>query len=78
VRVDHAGQDQEPARVDLLARRAAKLGPHGDDPAVGHGEVALVAADEQVDVAHRASPRTKASSTSSAAATSASSTDSSG
>ena len=57
--VDHAGQHEQPARVDLLARRAGELGPDGDDPPVGHREVALVAADEQVDVAHRASPRTK-------------------
>ena len=78
VGVDDAGQDEQPARVELLARRAGELGVGGDDPPVGHGEVALVAADEQVDVAHSANPRTKACSTSSATSTSASSTDSSG
>ena len=56
VGVDHAGQDEQPARVDLLARRAGELGPDGDDPPVGHGEVALVAADQQVDVAHARQP----------------------
>ena len=57
--VDHAGQHEQPAGVDLLPRRAAELGPDGDDAPIGHREVALVAADEQVEVAHRASPRTK-------------------
>ena len=76
VRVDDAGQRDEPARVELLAA-AGQVRPDRRDPPVGDRDVARRAAAEDEVRAH-ASPRTKPSRTSSATATSAASTASSG
>ena len=80
MRVDDAGQQVEPAGVDLLARAALQLRADGSDHAVAHPDVAWPggAADQQVEGRHAASSSSSRVVTSSATATSSARTDSAG
>ena len=55
VRVDGAGEDTQPGRVDGLRRREPELRAGRDDPPVVDRDVdRLAAADQEVDVRHPA------------------------